>query len=63
MFGCVKQLFLLKKRHRHVKVVLSIGGWGFREHFAGPASTPQGRAKFAESAVNLVKDWGLDGKN
>jgi len=44
-----------------MKVVLSIGGWSYREHFAVPASTPQGRVKFAQSCVALVRDLGLDG--
>ncbi|KXJ85592.1 family 18 glycosyl hydrolase [Microdochium bolleyi] len=60
-YGAVKQLGLLKRSHRHLKVVLSIGGWTWSTQFPSVAADPKKRANFAQSAVTIMKNYGFDG--
>lgn len=43
-----------------LRFVLSVGGWGYGG-FSEAASTEEGRAEFARTAVALVEKYGLDG--
>jgi chitinase len=57
----VKQLYKLKKANRHLKVMLSIGGWTWSANFPAVAASEATRATFAKMLVTFLKDWGLDG--
>ncbi|KAM5441000.1 Chitinase 4 [Microsporum ferrugineum] len=59
--GALKQMYMMKQQNRHMKTLLSIGGWSYKDSFRGPASTDGGRQTFAKSSVQLLKDYGFDG--
>lgn len=57
----IRKLVALKKRNPHLKIILSLGGWGGCSTCSAVFSTSQGRADFAQSALALNKLFNSDG--
>jgi len=56
--GNFGQLLQLKKRFPHLKLAISIGGWGGSARFSDAALTEASRKKFASSAIDLyIRRW------
>ena len=54
------QLQALKAKNPHLKVILSIGGWG-ADNFSLAAFNDETRKKFAAGAISLIRRYALDG--
>ncbi|KAH8690227.1 putative glycosyl hydrolase, family 18 [Talaromyces proteolyticus] len=61
VFGNIKQLFLLKKKQRNLKTMISIGGGTFSSNMVPVLASESLRETFAKSAVDLVSNLGFDG--
>ncbi|WP_142603085.1 glycoside hydrolase family 18 protein [Solitalea koreensis] len=57
----IEQLVALKGRNPHLKILLSLGGWGGCETCSDVFSTKEGRAEFAESVKELSEYFHTDG--
>lgn len=51
----------LRAQHPHLKIIISVGGWGWSDEFSDIALTDSSRSKFAKSAAAFVKKYDLDG--
>jgi chitinase len=56
----IEQLKTLKEANPHLMTILSVGGWG-AGGYSDAFVTPQGREKFAQSAVELMVEYDFDG--
>ncbi|WP_194925081.1 glycoside hydrolase family 18 protein [Catenulispora pinisilvae] len=59
--GNFNQLRELKKAYPNLKIVMSIGGWSESTNFSAAAATPQSRAKFAQSCIDMYIKGNLPG--
>ncbi|KAF5354725.1 hypothetical protein D9756_005275 [Leucocoprinus leucothites] len=61
LYGNLKAIYKLKKEHRHLKSLLSIGGWTYSPSFHPVVVNPALRAEFVKSSVQILEDYGFDG--
>ena len=59
--GNLNQLAELKKKNPDLRVLISLGGWTLSKYFSDAALTPQSRAKFVTSCVDLWLKGNLPG--
>lgn len=57
----IEELVKLKKQYPHLKIMVSIGGWGGCAPCSRLFSSTEHRNNFAESAVALFKKYKIDG--
>jgi chitinase len=56
-----RYLIGLKKKNPNLKVLISIGGWIWSKNFSDMALTDTSRKAFAASAVDIVREFKMDG--
>jgi chitinase len=61
VYGNIKQLFLLKKKQRNLKTMISIGGGTYSKNMVPVLASESLRETFAKSAVDIVSNLGFDG--
>ncbi|KAI8061172.1 glycoside hydrolase superfamily [Gongronella butleri] len=59
--GNLGEFHRVKQAHPHLKISLSVGGWGLGANFSAVASDEKKRRHFASTAADLVQKHSLDG--
>lgn len=59
--GNFKALNQLKEINSDLKILLSVGGWNWSGQFSNTASTDAARKSFAESCVDIIAKYKIDG--
>jgi chitinase len=57
----LRNLNNLKGRNPDLQILISIGGWSWSENFSDAVLTDTARVAFAASAVDIVREYQLDG--
>jgi len=57
----IRALTALKKKNHDLKILVSVGGWGWSGNFSDAALTDSSRNRFAASAAKFIKEYSLDG--
>ncbi len=57
----LRNLVKLKSDNPGLKILISIGGWSWSENFSNAALSDSSRKAFAESTVDIVRKYNLDG--
>lgn len=56
-----RKLNLLKQKNPDLKILISIGGWGWSGKFSDAVLTEEARELFAQSSVDIMSRYNLDG--
>jgi len=51
----------LRTKYPHLKLLVSVGGWSWSDHFSDAALTTESREKFGQSALEFMLKYKLDG--
>lgn len=57
----LRELSALRKVNPDLKILVSVGGWGWSGNFSDVALTDSSRNRFGASAARFVRDYSLDG--
>jgi chitinase len=57
----LKLLANLRRRHPHLRILISVGGWTWSNNFSDAALTAESRRRFTASAIEFVRRHDIDG--